>query len=401
MVKKISAILLALVLCLSVMVFPASAAAELNGTQVAYALEWDKEYYEAGDTATLYLYLAVQDDIPLEYGLITIGLNSAFISPDDNVPAECVTASDVCASYYKALDESNTAQSTSTYQTRIEGQNTAEENATYDWYLRIALNKNASGDHPNCSNNKDGLYGSEIDPTVPFITYTFTVADGVVDGSVIPAAITSGSAKCSPAQLQFKYYNSPGTGTGKGTIAAAQLDVSAAVAEATVGTPSIISALNPQIRFNGLETNGAGSANFDVRTRATVSKADFAEVLGVSEAELEATAKASTDLRVGFVYMATSNGEFNIETAKAAAQNPAAAAKNYFVKDVTYVQRSGDNYVWTCLLTYEDGMYSNGVSALPYIICGEEVHFLDAVTPVTFSTLYGTYYSQYAEKQAS
>ena len=37
MLKKISAVILTLVLCLSVMMVPVSGAAELNGTQVAYA----------------------------------------------------------------------------------------------------------------------------------------------------------------------------------------------------------------------------------------------------------------------------------------------------------------------------------------------------------------------------
>ena len=240
MIKKISAIILALVLCLSVMVVPASAAAELNGTQVAYALEWDKEYYNPGDTATLYLYLAVQDDIPLYTGTITVGLNSQFISIDDNDPASCIAAGELCESYYKDLT-ANTVQSNATYQGKIEAQNTAEENATYDWYIRTSLNKNTGGSHANANNNKDGLYGSEIDPTVPFITYTFTVSADAPEGSVIPAAITSGCAKITPiatAQLAFKYYTKPGTGTTTANIAAAQFDVSNAVATASVGKPA-------------------------------------------------------------------------------------------------------------------------------------------------------------------
>ena len=43
MVKKISAIFLALVLCLTAMVVPASAAVELGDAQMAFSLEWDKE----------------------------------------------------------------------------------------------------------------------------------------------------------------------------------------------------------------------------------------------------------------------------------------------------------------------------------------------------------------------
>ena len=236
MIKKISAIILALVLCLSVMVVPVSAAAELNGTEVAFALEWDKEYYKPGDTATLYLYLAVEDATELYTGVVTIGLNSAFISQDDNDPASCIEGSDVCNSFYKDPTQT-TAASQTAYQTKIESKNTAEENETYDWYIRTALNINSSGDHPNVSSKTNGLAGSEIDPSVPFLTYTFTVSASAPDGEAIPAGMTSGSISCSPKQLYFKEYTNPGS-TTKADIAAAQYDISAAVATATVGEPA-------------------------------------------------------------------------------------------------------------------------------------------------------------------
>ena len=170
-------------------------------------------------------------------GTITVGLNSQFISIDDNDPASCIAAGEVCESYYKDLG-TYTAQSNATYVSKIQAMNTAEENATYDWYIRTSLNKNNAGSHPNAASTKDGLYGSEIDPTVPFITYTFTVSADAPEGSVIPVAITSGCAKITPiatAQLAFKYYTKPGTGTTSANIAADQFDVSNAVATAKVG----------------------------------------------------------------------------------------------------------------------------------------------------------------------
>ena len=391
MIKKISAILLALVLCLAVVVFPASAVAELNGTQVAYALEWDKEYYNAGDTATLYLYLAVQDDIPLESGTLTIALNSAFISPDDNYPADCVTAGDVCASYFKDIsDDTYTAQSNSTYQGKIEAQNTAEENATYDWYLRIALNKNGSGDHPNCANNKDGLYGSEIDPTVPFITYTFTVAEGVEDGSVIPAAITSGSSKCSPSQLQLKYYSKPGTGTNKTAIAADQYDVSAAVATATVGTPAAaglaVSYWKDQIRFQA-DNAGAYAGKFDYRMLATID--GFADIFD-DVADAKDTSDNDGILEAGFIF--SKSGTVDKDAAIAQINGGAAT---YSAVTNAYVSTSfgGKEYVMACYVgNIADADVDTALSALGYVkymVDGEtKVATFDAAQTSTFRTLY-------------
>jgi len=82
-----------------------------SDAKIAFELKWDKEYYQPGDTAVLSVYMAVQDDVPLFTGNISIGLNSAFISKD-NVPADCVEVCDLFASYYKALDSSNTKETT-------------------------------------------------------------------------------------------------------------------------------------------------------------------------------------------------------------------------------------------------------------------------------------------------
>ena len=82
MIKKISAIMLALLICLSVMILPTSAAVELGDAQIAIALEWDKPYYNPGDTATLSIYVDAADDLSLYTGAITVGFNSSVISMD-------------------------------------------------------------------------------------------------------------------------------------------------------------------------------------------------------------------------------------------------------------------------------------------------------------------------------
>lgn len=166
------------------------------------------------------------------------------------------------------------------------------------------------------------------------------------------------------------------------------------VSNAVITAPaSPVKEKSAQIRFNGTETAGTGSANFDVRTRAYISKADLATILGVAEADVETAAKAAgANLQVGFVYQATSAGAFNIDAAKAAA-TAGATTGTYFVKPVTYVQRSGSDYVWTCLITGAD--YADGVDSLAYINYNGTMYFLDAPASANFGSLYGTYYPQY------
>ena len=74
MVKKISALVLALVLCLSVVVVPASAGVELGDDTFAIALEWDKSSYQAGETAYLSVYADGADDMSFYTGTITFGV---------------------------------------------------------------------------------------------------------------------------------------------------------------------------------------------------------------------------------------------------------------------------------------------------------------------------------------
>lgn len=154
-----------------------------------------------------------------------------------------------------------------------------------------------------------------------------------------------------------------------------------------------IKAMSTQIRYNTAETNGKGSAKFDARTRAAISKADFAAILGVSETEVEATAKAAgNNLRVGFVYASTAN-KFDIDAARAAAETGSTTGQ-YVVKDVSYIQRLDNEYLWTCFITYSDGMYNSGVNALPYIIYNGKAHFLLGERTTSFTCLYDTWSSK-------
>lgn len=158
----------------------------------------------------------------------------------------------------------------------------------------------------------------------------------------------------------------------------------------TYTTPSPVYAKGSQIRFNGLEENGA-KASFDVRTRAALTAADFAAICG-SEDNAKALAEAGK-LQVGFVYTA---GTMDVATAKAVATGT--AASGYYNKPVTYIQSTGTEYVWTCLIKNAD--YDYVVQALGYIIVDGTPYYFDAASTTTFSTLYDAWYDDYAATKA-
>lgn len=153
----------------------------------------------------------------------------------------------------------------------------------------------------------------------------------------------------------------------------------------TYTLPSPVYAKGSQIRFNGTEADGA-KANFDVRTRAALKAEDFAAICG-SEDNAKALAAAGK-LQVGFVYTA---GTMDVATAKAVATGTAAAG--YYNKPVTYIQSTGTEYVWTCLIKNAD--YNDSVQALGYIIVDGTAYYFDAASTTTFSTLYDAWYDDY------
>lgn len=155
----------------------------------------------------------------------------------------------------------------------------------------------------------------------------------------------------------------------------AKVNVSNAVVEAE---PSPVYAATSQIRYNG-PVDG-DYAPFDIRTRAAMKAADFAAICGD-----DATAKtAITD--VGFVYAADSVA-FDLDTAKAVATGT--AADGYVKKSVSHIQKTGTEYVWTCLITGPD--YAAGVNSLGYITVNGTTYYFDAAYATDFSLLYDTH----------
>lgn len=349
MVKKISALLLALVLCLSVVVIPASAAVELGDASIAFSLEWDKSAYKAGDIAYLSVYMDAADDVALYTGTLAIGLNSAVFSQDDN--SKAVMASNTTElddnffGYYKSLVQ-NQAISwyPSTIATNIGKKNTAEENALYDQYLKITFNKNASGSHPNAANQYDGFYGSEFDPTTPVFVIGLVVKADVADGTAVNAAMTSGSTQVSGCTI-FKQYTDIGNTNKNANIAAtatsvSQADTTKTTGDVTIGAATIVNPLKGQMRY------GKEAGTYDVRALAVITGKDFTTTFG----SVDAAKTMITE--IGFVFASGSNISAPSMDAVEALVEEGTAITGYKKVPVTQLSTGieSGSYVFSCIV---------------------------------------------------
>lgn len=346
MVKKISAVLLALVLCFSVVVMPASAAGfaddyELaTGMNFAYKLEWDKTSYNPGDTAYLSLYMRVAPDMEFYTGSFAIGFNSAVITQADNpvttIKANAV-ASDAWTAYWKAPSNSTVSWLASTIVTRIQTANTAEENALYDQYMKYVIARDTStGTGVNATDNTHGVTSAEINDLgdTPIIKFAFKVSDSVAPGTALNAAITSGTLTSTPAQTAHKYYKNPGTNNLTGDVTG--FDVSAAVATATVGsTGPAVAKSKAQVKMTPNSATTVEDA-FSFRVTSVITDADW-DTYFANSADASATTNAIQ--AVGFVAYKGTTG-FNLDTAKAVAQGT--ATEGYSVATTDYVQKVSD-----------------------------------------------------------
>lgn len=405
MIKKISAIALALVLCLSVVVLPASAAdLELGDASIAFSLKWDKESYSAGDTAYLSVYMDAADDLALFTGSFIIGLNSSVFSQTDNPIAtvkENAVGSELFESYWKS-PTTNLSWLASTVVPRVQAQNTADENALYDQYLKFTAAKNINGTHANAGNNMDGFYGSEFDPTEPIMTIALKVSDTVADGTAVNAAITSGSLKCTPVQTTWKYYNNPGSASTATNVAAAAFDVSQTVVSASIGAAekvyedSIVSYWKDQIKFDANEDESY-AGTFSVRHLAVIPAADWESNFGTDEdAQAEGT-KNITD--IGFIF--AQGAAFDKD--EAANWLEAGANDNSFTKKSVGFVSTGmkgqeGNYVYSVTITGISDKNAE-LSSLGYVAWtdadgAEHYSYFETVATETFTELYDTYYSQ-------
>lgn len=388
MIKKISAIFLALVLCLGVVVVPASALAD--GKEIEYRVELDADSYSAGDEVTVNLYVNVADGH--EWGAMTfvMGVSDVFVEPGENEVGtikDSVVANDLVMSFYKdPAGQSWAWQTNETVLTNIKNANTAEENAMYSDYLKFAFARSTAGDHQyaNSQGTKNGLTADEINgEEAPAISFKLTLRDDLEDGAEIKVGITSGSI----TKYGFAaYYTQPGVKTTTYKVTAAESEF--VVGSATIGgasemIPLTVTHCREQIRFDKYVT-GAYSGTFDYRMLATID--NFDEVIGTDYDKV-------TD--VGFIF--NKGAAIDEATAKAQVEG---GAKTYSQVSNVYVstEYKGDTYVISCLVNnIADADKTTSLSAMAYVeyvVDGVTYYAYSAVKTSNFEGLYNTYYSQ-------
>lgn len=342
MMKKIGAVLLALVLCLSVAVLPVSAGFDADytladGKRIAYKVELDKASYNAGETVTVKVFLKGDSGVEFHTGSLLFGVNSDVfditVNAANTVKATAV-ANETFNSFYNDVTGLNWAWQAAAIKTRIATASTAEENALYNEYLKVVLTRNTSGSHANAGLNTNGLPGDDVNADAePFIQFQLKLKDNIADGTPVNVAITSGSIKCSPAQTAFKAFLD---GSTKNVSPAVDTyDVSAAVASATVGEVApagpVLTKAKSQVKMTATSATTVADA-FQFRVISSISAADW-DTYFANTGKAGADANAIT--KVGFVVYKGTTG-FNLDTAKAAVAGT--AADGYQVATTDYIQ---------------------------------------------------------------
>lgn len=150
-----------------------------------------------------------------------------------------------------------------------------------------------------------------------------------------------------------------------------------------VAESSIVTEKGAQIRYT--KTAEGDFANvYDVRTRATIAAADVTATFGTTDAAALETAITS----VGFVY-APAGTAFDTAAAQAAAK-AGSSSGGYTVAPVNYIQQEADgSLMFTCLVTgINTNQTGTGLQTYAYICVNGEYYFYDAVTTVSYNELF-------------
>ena len=221
MVKKISAIFLALVLCLSVMVVPVSAYELASGSRIAYVVTTDKEYYSAGETVTINLYMYGDASLQYAAGAVVFGCHSDVFDQSENDAADVkasATTGETAGTFYKHFEEQTWAwQTNTTIYNNIVTNNTDEENELFDQFIKVAIARQgtSTGTHANSQNTKLGYPGSDMNAEseagIPFVSFQLKLRDDLADGTKVNVGIPTG-----PMAKNYTYINvfsDPGNAT--------------------------------------------------------------------------------------------------------------------------------------------------------------------------------------------
>lgn len=345
MIKKISALLLALVLCVTAVVMPVSALE--SGKTVGYRIELDADSYTAGSKVTVKLYMEFAEDKEWGAGSVIFGMSDVFVESQgatstsymiDEIKST-VTHNDVFTSTYKTPAE-NATWAWVTASTIVNNCINNSSEATYEKFLKLTVAKNTGGSHEYAGSTKNGLTGAELNAdTEPYVSFQLTLAEDLAAGTEILVGIPSGSLQGSYSYMQ--YYTNPGSSTAGTKIKAADCDLTQAVATATVGAATIVNPLKGQMRY------GATAGTYDVRALAVITGADFTATFG-------SIADAKTKIKdIGFVFASGSNITAPSMEAVAALVENGTAITGYKKVPISQISTaiSTGNYVFSCIVT--------------------------------------------------
>ena len=400
MIKKISAVLLALTLCLSVMVLPATA---LSGSEkLGFRIELDKDTYAPGDDVIVSIYLDIADDIELGAGSLLIGLNSAAFDKTaaDNDAAAikgAATANAVYESFYTALSSANWAWLADKVATQVSGSNTAAENALYDQYFKIQIARDMNGTHANAGDNKHGLPSDDIQAdTDPFIQFTLKLNDTLADGTTVNVGITSGSL--AKNQTYFKEYTNPGNATTQANIAVADYNIAGAAQSKPTGIAASLAVAKYKAQLKMTPTSATTVADdFSFRVQSVITDADW-DAYVANTGDNSATTSAIQSMGI-VAYKGA--GTFDEATAKALVID-GTAATDYACAETDYVQKTSDtaDAYFGAIIKAKHSTMTNDVTYMGYVryldAAGTaQVAFYEAAQTAALASNYDTYVSQY------
>lgn len=382
--RKILSVALVVVMLLSTVAFNSFALAE--GKTLGFVLESDKTVAEIvpGAAVTVTLKFALADFTTLlSDSRICLLYDNTVYTPDVNSRvwlndlanyAKDATKPNINPNFAKACMDASTM--------------TAEEKASYN----SGVLQQILADPTNLgATSKAGIALTEDGNTGISVAQMQIIFNVTGDAAAI-AAGNINIAMCDTSSSKAQNMKQT-DGTNTPTLFAADaFDASKGniLANMPAAAASILKPMSSQIRFKGVKTEADFAAynalpedqkTFDVRTRATISTADFN-----AKFTDEATAKAGiTDF--GFVYKAESVGAFNIDDAKAVAQSD--SANGYVKQPCTYMQRTAEGYNFTCLISgIADAEHNDKVNCIAYVCFNGEYIFFDEPATADYSALY-------------
>lgn len=340
MVKKISAIILALALCLSVAVIPTTAAGFdsdyqfAEGIGTAFKLELDKQYYNPGDIVTVSVYARFADESrEVKGGTLMFGVNSAQFDVTDSFNKEIstATANATWESYWKSPASTQFAwQSNQNIINRVLGACTTDA-GVYDKLLKVSLAQDAN----KALDMTHGLPAADLnaDPD-PLLTFQLKLRNDLPEGTQIKIGIPTGAVFAVPAQVTLQFFLNPGVASTARADAASTYDITDTVPQASIGTPApagpAVTKTQAEVKMTLNEEKTAvdyAAAPFQFRVISSISEDDWNTYFNGDGSNINS---------VGFVAY-KGDGAFDMETAKSVAMGGSAA--DYQAAKTDYIQK--------------------------------------------------------------